>query len=158
MDLAVENAARRPLVRRFRIFLRERKVLDIAVQVAKKSSSQRISAYFGLENGDAVFVGIRFGEGLGARAGRPHAVTALSVFLLVDRSPSANEDVSGLQGVQVSLDGIHLEKKTGMEPRIIIQAKRENKQTYLPLHFRKNVVSVGGNKEITIKAIHGGRL
>lgn len=98
LNLAVENATRRPLVRRFRIF-------------------------FGLENGDAVFVGIRFGEGLGARAGRPHAVTALSVFLLVDRSPSANEDVSGL-----------------------------------PLHFRKNVVSVGGNKEITVKAIHGGRL
>lgn len=101
MDLAVENAARRPLVSRFRIFLRKQKVLDIAMGVAK-NSSQRISAYFGLENGDAVFVGIRFGERLRARAGRPYAVTTLSVLLLVDRRPSTNKDVSGLQGVQIN--------------------------------------------------------
>lgn len=82
---------------------------DIGVWVAKNSSSQRISAYFGLENGDAVFVGIRFDERLGARAGGPHAVATLSVFLLVDRRPSADEDVSGLQGVQVRLDEIQLE-------------------------------------------------
>lgn len=98
LDLAVEDAARRPLVGRFRIF-------------------------FGLENGDAVFVGIRFGERLRARAGRPYAVTTLSVLLLVDRRPSTNEDVSGL-----------------------------------PLRFRKNVVSVGRNKEKAVKVIHAERL
>lgn len=102
MDLAVDNAARRPLVSRFGIILRKKKVLDIAVWVAKNSSSKRISAYFGLENRDAVFVGIRFDERLRARAGRPYAVTTLSVFLLVDRRPSTNEDVSGLQRVQIN--------------------------------------------------------
>lgn len=76
-------------------------MLDIAVWLAKNNSSQRISAYFGLENGDAVFVGIRFDKRLRARAGRPYAVTTLSVFLLVDRRPSANEDVSRLQRVQI---------------------------------------------------------
>jgi hypothetical protein len=86
-------------------------VLDIAIRVAKSSSSKRIGAYFGLEDGDAVFVGIRFDEWLGARAGRPHAVAALSVFLLVDRCPSANKDVSGLQGVRVSLDEVQSERR-----------------------------------------------
>lgn len=61
------------------------------------SKNKRISTYFGFEDGNAVFVGIDFGERLRIRGSGLRTIAALSVFLLVDRSPSANEDISSLQ-------------------------------------------------------------